>query len=38
MRSFRDFEMHRLQKFVENAREQDESFRKMDNHNHRLVS
>ena len=37
MRSFRDFEIHRLEKFVENSREQDDSFRKMDPYHHRLV-
>ena len=37
MRSFRDFEIHRLEKFVENSREQDDSFRKMDPYHHKLV-
>ena len=37
MRSFRDFEIHRLERFVENSREQDESFKKMDPYHHKLV-
>ena len=37
MRSFREFEKHRLTKFVTNAREPDEDLRKIDSHHHKLV-
>ena len=38
MRTFREFEIKRLNKFVENARDQDDEIRKIEAHNHKLVS
>ena len=37
MRQFRDFEIRRLNKIVENSREQTEEMRGLEAHHHRMV-